>query len=165
LELYGSLQEQLEPEEQDNIFTLLDLLLNESTSEFDFIVFSRRNSQHNRDQEMWTVLNNKCPNLVRITDRREIDFSEEIVFQNPRLATVMPFIITLPKLLHIDLHFYICEEDDLFELAESFPNLLTLNVVFEHLSYNAMHNLFKFQKLEVFKTNLRYPLDVTMQEV
>jgi hypothetical protein len=165
LESRGSYDGRIEEEMFDRIFNLLSLLLNDSTSEFDFIVFSRRDHEDNRDEEMWQMLLQKCPNLERITDSRKLNFSEQFGFEFVTLSSVMHFLLDMPKLLHIDLDFYLCEEDDLILLVEKFPSLKTLNVVFDHLSFDGMRNLFKLQELEVFRINLRYPLDVTMQEV
>jgi hypothetical protein len=165
LESRGSYDGRIEEETFDRILNLLSLLLNDSTSEFDFIVFSRRDHEDNRDEEMWQLLLEKCPNLERITDSRKLNFSQQFGFEFVTLTSVMHFLIDMPKLLHIDLDFYLCNEDDLILLVETFPSLKTLNVVFDHLSFDGMRHLFKLQELEVFRINLRYPLDVTMQEV
>lgn len=165
LESRGSYDGRIDNETFERIFNLLSLLLNDSTSEFDFIVFSRRDHEENRDEEMWQLLLEKCPNLVRITDSRKLNFSQQFGFEFVRLSSVMHFLHDMPKLLHIDLDFYLCDEDDLILLVETFPSLKTLNVVFDHLSFDGMRHLFKLQELEVFRINLRYPLDVTMHEV
>ncbi|XP_059468885.1 uncharacterized protein LOC132192768 isoform X2 [Neocloeon triangulifer] len=139
------------------MFELASHLLDVHTKEFDFSIFGTRCAWEyiERDQKVWQMLADKCPNLESILDKRRtaiwlIDNNpdNDIECNKLYMRNMLPYLRKFPKLEHISLIKYICDSEDLAQLAYHWPNLLTLSVAFEFVDSDTLRNLFHFQKLE-----------------
>ncbi|XP_059483486.1 uncharacterized protein LOC132201374 [Neocloeon triangulifer] len=157
----------LTPAKAEWLFEMVSRLLNANTKEFDFGIFGGPNglfhwSDHERNQKVWNMLVEKCPNLERILDKRHHDNSDAWTISSPvktdpkkgfYLRNVMPFLQKFTKLKHIVLENYICDSEDLAQLAHHFPKLQTLSVAFKLVYFNTLRNLFLLQNLERLDIN------------
>ncbi|XP_059483493.1 uncharacterized protein LOC132201375 isoform X3 [Neocloeon triangulifer] len=126
----ASNENRLTPAKAAWVFELASRLLNTTTKEFDFGIFGgqfQHCADYERAQKVWHMLAEKCPNLEQINDKRyhETDSSNPKK-KNLHIKNVMPFLQKFGKLKHIVLKYYICDSEDLVQLAHHFPKLLTL---------------------------------------
>ncbi|XP_059472126.1 uncharacterized protein LOC132194698 [Neocloeon triangulifer] len=145
------------PVVKDLIFRMLTSLLDASTKKFDFVVFSTYHKlDKQRDLDTWDLLARKCPNLEQISDSRKHSWPNQ--WQPDRvvkgvgkfkLQDVKNFLLQLPKLQHMLLEQYECDEVDMAWIAEHFPNLITLGVSFVIVTPFLLANLCNLQRLEV----------------
>ncbi|XP_059483490.1 uncharacterized protein LOC132201375 isoform X2 [Neocloeon triangulifer] len=153
----ASNENRLTPAKAAWVFELASRLLNTTTKEFDFGIFGgqfQHCADYERAQKVWHMLAEKCPNLEQINDKRyhETDSSNPKK-KNLHIKNVMPFLQKFGKLKHIVLKYYICDSEDLVQLAHHFPKLLTLSVTFELVCFDTLKKLFLLQDLERLEIN------------
>ncbi|XP_059490573.1 uncharacterized protein LOC132205503 [Neocloeon triangulifer] len=168
LESQGECDKLLSQEMRLWIFELLNRLLDASIKEFDFIVFSQcKTSDYPRDCQVWEMLIERCPNLVRVADSRKVAiltrdedgaivrslYDQSIEQINLFIFQYVPFLLKFPKLMHIELGWYIMDENSMATIAETFPNLQTLCFAIDFVTFNLLKSLFTLQKLEILKIN------------
>ncbi|XP_059491094.1 uncharacterized protein LOC132205801 [Neocloeon triangulifer] len=168
LESQGEFDKPISPELKGWIFEILNRLLDASVRDFDFILFSQfESSEYLLDKNVWQMLVEKCPNLERVADSRKLALIKEDMiedgeyesnegFCNFHLNDVLPFLIKLPMLEHIELGWYICDEECMAQIAKNFPNLRSLSIAIEAASFDLLRSLFTLQRLEILKVNWEY---------
>ncbi|XP_059481036.1 uncharacterized protein LOC132199939 [Neocloeon triangulifer] len=153
----------LSPAKADWMLELVIRLLNANIREFDFGIFGCRLhwTDTERDQKVWFMLVEKCPNLERISDKRYHQ-TDSMTYLSPKkedpkkkffLRNVMPYLLKFQKLKHIVLKNYICDSEDLAQLAHHFPKLQTLCVTIKLVYFDTLKNLFLLQNLEQLDIN------------
>ncbi|XP_059473892.1 uncharacterized protein LOC132195725 isoform X2 [Neocloeon triangulifer] len=134
---------------------LVGRLLDASVKEFDFATFSDGKDQE-RDLRVWRMLVERCPNLEYVADtRRRRRVRGRSTDEN--LRDVLPFVLQLPKLRHILLSDYICKPNDLTQIIQRFPSLVSLGFFCNDVP-TLQSNLFTLQSLEVLKIKWDCPI-------
>ncbi|XP_059481008.1 uncharacterized protein LOC132199920 isoform X2 [Neocloeon triangulifer] len=147
----GSCQVRLTPAMTEWIYKLASCLMNDKTKEFDFSIFGQYDwLDHELDQKVWQMLAERCPNLETISDKWQKQKRGGDSFY---MSNVMPHLEKFQHLKHILLKRFVSNSDDLEQIAQHFPNLVSLSTTFEFVDTQLMKNLFLLQNLKQLDIN------------